>query len=48
MATDLKQWKDGLEKVEEAMKEGGTAMTGNMKVMEAWVKDLEGRIAKLP
>ncbi|KZL81334.1 dynactin subunit [Colletotrichum incanum] len=48
MATDLKQWKDGLEKVEEAMKEGNTAMTGNMKVMEAWVKDLEGRIAKLP
>ncbi|KAK1690953.1 Dynamitin-domain-containing protein [Colletotrichum godetiae] len=48
MATDLKQWKGGLEKVEEAMKEGGTAMSGNMKVMEAWVKDLEGRIAKLP
>ncbi|KAL2874703.1 hypothetical protein SGCOL_010076 [Colletotrichum sp. CLE4] len=48
MATDLTQWKGGLEKVEEAMKEGGTAMSGNMKVMEAWVKDLEGRIAKLP
>ncbi|GJC80219.1 dynactin subunit 2-A [Colletotrichum liriopes] len=48
MATDLKQWKGGLEKVEEAIKEGNTSMTGNMKVMEAWVKDLEGRIAKLP
>ncbi|WYZ34981.1 hypothetical protein EsH8_I_001257 [Colletotrichum jinshuiense] len=48
MAADLKQWKEGLEKVEEATKEGNTAMTGNMKVMEAWVKDLEGRIAKLP
>ncbi|KAK1988773.1 Dynamitin-domain-containing protein [Colletotrichum cereale] len=48
MATDLQQWKDGLVKVEEAMKEGNTAMTVNMKVMEAWVKDLEGRIAKLP
>ncbi|KAF6814257.1 dynactin subunit [Colletotrichum sojae] len=48
MAGDLKQWKEGLEKVEEAMKEGNTAMAGNMKVMEAWVKDLEGRVAKLP
>ncbi|KAF9879786.1 hypothetical protein CkaCkLH20_02597 [Colletotrichum karsti] len=48
MATDLKQWKEGLEKVEEAMKEGTTSMAGNMKVMEAWVKDLEGRVAKLP
>lgn len=47
MATDLKQWKEGLEKVEEAMKEGSTSMAGNMKVMEAWVKDLEGRVAKL-
>ncbi|GKT83616.1 dynactin subunit [Colletotrichum tofieldiae] len=48
MATDLKQWKGGLEKVEVAIKEGNTSMAGNMKVMEAWVKDLEGRIAKLP
>lgn len=48
MATDLKQWKEGLEKVEEAMKEGSSAMAGNMNVIEAWVKDLEGRVAKLP
>ncbi|TDZ13153.1 Dynactin subunit 2 [Colletotrichum spinosum] len=48
MSTDLKQWKEGLEKVEEAMREGSTSMEGNMKVMEAWVKDLEGRVAKLP
>ncbi|CCF46008.1 hypothetical protein CH063_03759 [Colletotrichum higginsianum] len=48
MATDLRQWKEGLEKIEEAMAEGNNSMAGNMKVMEAWVKDLEERIAKLP
>ncbi|OLN88500.1 Dynactin subunit 2 [Colletotrichum chlorophyti] len=48
MAADLKQWKDGLEKVEEAVKDGTNAMTGNMNMMDAWVKDLEERIAKLP
>ena len=47
MASDLKQWRDGLEKVEGAIREGGSAMSGNVKVMEGWVKDLEGRMAKL-
>jgi nuclear migration protein JNM1 len=47
MASDLKQWRDGLEKVEEAIKQGGTTMEGNMKVMDTWVKDLEARMAKL-
>ncbi|KAM0278033.1 hypothetical protein ACHAQH_005402 [Verticillium albo-atrum] len=48
MTTDMKQWREGLEKVEEAVKEGGATMGGNMKVIEGWVKDLEGRVAKLP
>jgi len=47
MATELKQWRGGLEKIEEAMKEGNSVMQGNMKVMDSWVKDLEARMAKL-
>ncbi|KAM0332112.1 hypothetical protein ACHAQA_002384 [Verticillium albo-atrum] len=48
MTADMKQWREGLEKVEEAVKEGDSTMGGNMKVIEGWVKDLEGRVAKLP
>jgi nuclear migration protein JNM1 len=48
MAADLRQWRDGLGKVEEAVKQGETAMSGNMKVMDGWVKDLEGRMSRLP
>ncbi|KKA26496.1 hypothetical protein TD95_004484 [Thielaviopsis punctulata] len=47
MATELKQWREGLAKVEEAIEKGTTTMQGNTKVMEEWVKDLEARIAKL-
>lgn len=47
MAADMKQWRDGLEKVEQAIKEGDTAMSGNSKLIEQWVKDIEGRVAKL-
>ncbi|KAL9943546.1 hypothetical protein D7B24_006830 [Verticillium nonalfalfae] len=48
MTADMKQWREGLDKVEEAVREGGATMSGNMKVIEGWVKDLEGRVAKLP
>ncbi|KAH9902078.1 Dynamitin-domain-containing protein [Xylariomycetidae sp. FL2044] len=48
MAADIKQWREGLEKLETAMGAGDNAMAGNMKVVEGWVKDLEGRLAKLP
>ncbi|KAL5594491.1 hypothetical protein BROUX41_001423 [Berkeleyomyces rouxiae] len=47
MASELKQWRDGLEKIEGAIKEGTTTMQGNAEVMGEWVKDLEARIAKL-
>lgn len=47
MTEELKQWKEGLDKMEEAMTQGDTTVKGNMKVMEGWVKDLEERMAKL-
>lgn len=46
MAADIKKWREGLEKVEQAMKQSETVMGGNMKVIEGWVKDLEERMAR--
>ncbi|GAW20678.1 hypothetical protein ANO14919_101870 [Xylariales sp. No.14919] len=46
MALDIKQWREGLEKIEEAMSEGETSMSGNMKVIEGWVKELEAKMAQ--
>lgn len=47
MASDIKAWREGLEKVELAMKEGESSMDNNMKVVEGWVKDLEEKMSKL-
>ncbi|KAM3513960.1 hypothetical protein MY11210_002392 [Beauveria gryllotalpidicola] len=47
MTAELKQWREGLQKLEETMKESDSTVKGNMAVMEGWVKDLEGRMAKL-
>jgi nuclear migration protein JNM1 len=47
MAGDIRKWREGLGKVEEAMKLGETVMGGNMKVVEGWVKDLEAKMEKL-
>ena len=47
MAAELKQWRQGLEKMESAIKNGDETVKGNMKVMHGWVKDLEERMAKL-
>jgi nuclear migration protein JNM1 len=47
MSADIKQWREGLEKVEAAMGKSETAMTGNMKVVEGWMKELEARVNKL-
>lgn len=47
MAADIKLWREGLEKTEESIKQGDAAMSGNMKAMEGWIKDLEDRMAKL-
>lgn len=47
MANDIKKWKEGLEKVEQSMKQGERTMGGNMKVIEGWIKDLEERMKNL-
>lgn len=47
MAAGIKKWREGLEKVEEAMKAGDATMAGNMKVIEGWVNELEERMEKL-
>jgi nuclear migration protein JNM1 len=47
MASDIKQWRGGLEKVETAMQEGESSMGNNMKTVDGWVKDLEAKMAKL-
>ncbi|KAL8937114.1 MAG: hypothetical protein Q9216_004585 [Gyalolechia sp. 2 TL-2023] len=46
MAEDLKEWKDGLDKVESAMRAGETSMKENMGAIDGWVKDLETRLRK--
>lgn len=47
MAQELNGWREGLEKVESAMKEGERTMAGNVSVVEKWVKELEERMKKL-
>ncbi|KAJ4394595.1 hypothetical protein N0V93_003814 [Gnomoniopsis smithogilvyi] len=47
MASDIKQWREGLEKIEGAIKDGESSMGNNTKVVEGWVKDLEEKMAKL-
>ena len=47
MATDIQQWRGGLEKLEGAVRDGDASRAKNMEVIEGWVKDLEGRISKL-
>ncbi|KAL9002299.1 MAG: hypothetical protein Q9188_004756 [Gyalolechia gomerana] len=46
MAEELKEWKDGLSKVESAMQAGETSMKENMGAIDGWVKDLETRLQK--
>jgi nuclear migration protein JNM1 len=47
MTGEIKKWREGLQKVEEAMNQGETVMSGNMKVVEGWVKELEAKMEKL-
>lgn len=47
MTADIKRWREGLDKVEEAMKEGEAIMGSNVKVVEGWVKELEERMSKM-
>ncbi|KAF4956944.1 hypothetical protein FSARC_11423 [Fusarium sarcochroum] len=47
MASELKQWNEGLVKIEAAIKEGNVSIENNKQVMEEWVKDLEERMDDL-
>lgn len=47
MATELKQWNEGLVKIEAAVKDGSMSIEKNKQVMEEWVKDLEERMEDL-
>lgn len=47
MAEDLRNWRAGLEKVEEMFEQGQKTMGGNMSAIEGWVKELEERMGKL-
>ncbi|KAL9093832.1 MAG: hypothetical protein Q9165_003755 [Trypethelium subeluteriae] len=47
MAEDIRRWREGLEKVEQAMKGGEGVMAGNMKAIEGWVKGLEDRMKRI-
>ncbi|RDA91504.1 hypothetical protein CP533_4565 [Ophiocordyceps camponoti-saundersi (nom. inval.)] len=47
MVGELKQWKDGLDRLETAIQNGEAAMKENAKVVEGWVKDLEKRVVQV-
>ncbi|KAG9238669.1 Dynamitin-domain-containing protein [Amylocarpus encephaloides] len=47
MTEEIKKWREGLEKVENSLKESGTVTGDNMKVVEGWVKDLEQKMERL-
>lgn len=46
-AAEVGQWREGLEKIEAAMRESEATMGKNMQVMDGWVKELEGRLDKV-
>lgn len=46
-AAEVKQWRQGLETMEAALKDGEATMGKNAQVMEGWVKGLEARLDKL-
>ncbi|KAK6088267.1 dynactin subunit [Seiridium cupressi] len=47
MAADITEWREGLNKIEVAMKDNSESMDGNAQVIDSWVKALEAKIAKL-
>lgn len=44
MAGDIKKWREGLEKVEEALRKGENVTSSNMKAVEGWIKELEQKM----
>lgn len=47
MSSDLRRWREGLEKVEDVMAKGETTMGKNVQAVEGWVKELEARLQSL-
>lgn len=47
MGREIARWREGLVKVEAAIKESEGTVGGNMKAVEGWVKELEGRVQSL-
>ena len=47
MKQELQGWREGLEKVENAMKQGEHTVKENTVTVESWVKDLEQRMQRL-
>ncbi|KAF4585802.1 dynactin subunit [Ophiocordyceps camponoti-floridani] len=46
MVGELRQWKEGLDKMEAAIRNGETTVKDNTRVVEGWVKDLEERLGR--
>ena len=44
---EIREWREGLEKVEKVVGEGAGRMKENAAVLEGWVRELEGRADKL-
>lgn len=47
MSGEIKSWKEGLDKIEQVMKDGEQTMGGNMNTIEGWIKQLEERMTKM-
>ena len=47
MAEELRNWREGLEKVEGVIKQSEQTMSGNMSTVDGWVKELEDRMQRL-
>ena len=45
--TEIQHWREALNKVEASISEGQGVMTGNVKLVGQWVKDIEARVGKL-
>ena len=47
LGDEVDEWREGLRKVEESVGENERASVGNAKVLEGWVRELEGRVESL-
>ncbi|KAI1333460.1 Dynamitin-domain-containing protein [Xylariaceae sp. FL0016] len=47
MASDIKEWREGLHKIQATISDGEASIVGNKKMIEGLVNDLEAKMAKL-